>query len=86
MADLPCLSPTHQHCVSDYMEQVKTMIQQIIGDGCDLQSRWRCVLLSINRSLEYKQLSVQRLEAGENAAVAARKRNPAHFALLKVMN
>lgn len=86
MADLQCLTPTHQPCVSDHMEEIKTMIQQIIENDCAYTVDGD-VFFSVDKSPNYGQLSGQRLEnhrAGERVAVDPRKRNPADFALWKV--
>ncbi|PKI43492.1 hypothetical protein CRG98_036094 [Punica granatum] len=85
MDDLQCFTPTHQPRVSDHMEQIKAMIQQIIDNGCAYVVDGD-VFFSVDRSLDYGQLSRQRVEnhrAGERVAVDSRKRDPADFALWK---
>ncbi|XP_038907150.1 cysteine--tRNA ligase 2, cytoplasmic [Benincasa hispida] len=85
MADLQCLSPTHQPRVSDHLEQIKDMITQIIKKeyGYVVDGD---VFFSVDKFPNYGQLSGQKLEnhrAGERVAVDSRKRNPADFALWK---
>ncbi|CAK9321996.1 unnamed protein product [Citrullus colocynthis] len=85
MADLQCLSPTHQPRVSDHLEQIKDMITQIIKNeyGYVVDGD---VFFSVDKFPSYGQLSGQKLEnhrAGERVAVDSRKRNPSDFALWK---
>ncbi|KAF5450901.1 hypothetical protein F2P56_031216 [Juglans regia] len=85
MADLQCLTPTHQPRVSDHMEQIKDMITQIINNDCAYLVDGD-VFFAVDKSPNYGQLSGQKLEnhrAGERVAVDSRKRNPADFALWK---
>uniref|UniRef100_A0A9I9CKH9 cysteine--tRNA ligase n=1 Tax=Cucumis melo TaxID=3656 RepID=A0A9I9CKH9_CUCME len=85
MADLQCLSPTHQPRVSDHLEQIKDMITQIIKNGYGYAVDGD-VFFSVDKFPNYGQLSGQKLEnhrAGERVAVDSRKRNPADFALWK---
>ncbi|KAI4381456.1 hypothetical protein MLD38_007526 [Melastoma candidum] len=85
MDDLQCLRPTHQPRVSDHMEQIIKMISQIIENGYGYAVDGD-VFFSVDKSLNYGQLSGQKLEnhkAGERVAIDARKRNPADFALWK---
>lgn len=85
MADLLCLPPTHEPRVSDHMEQIKDMITQIINNDCAYTVDGD-VFFAVDKSLNYGQLSGQKLEnnrAGERVAVDSRKRNPADFALWK---
>ncbi|CAK9327791.1 unnamed protein product [Citrullus colocynthis] len=85
MADLQCLSPTHQPRVSDHLEQIKDMITQIIKNeyGYVVDGD---VFFSVDKFPTYGRLSGQKLEnhrAGERVAVDSRKRNPSDFALWK---
>ncbi|KGN51154.2 hypothetical protein Csa_023165 [Cucumis sativus] len=85
MADLQCLSPTHQPRVSDHLEQIKDMITQIIKNGYGYAVDGD-VFFSVDKFPNYGQLSGQKLEnhrAGERVAVDSRKNNPADFALWK---
>ncbi|KAK9998255.1 hypothetical protein SO802_017858 [Lithocarpus litseifolius] len=85
MADLQCLTPTHQPRVSEHMEQIKDMITQIINNDSAYVVDGD-VYFSVDKSPNYGQLSGQKLEnnrAGERVAVDTRKRNPADFALWK---
>ncbi|XP_050240898.1 cysteine--tRNA ligase 2, cytoplasmic [Quercus robur] len=85
MADLQCLTPTHQPRVSEHMEQIKDMITQIINNDSAYAVDGD-VYFSVDKSPNYGQLSGQKLEnnrAGERVAVDTRKRNPADFALWK---
>ncbi|KAK6146855.1 hypothetical protein DH2020_020724 [Rehmannia glutinosa] len=85
MADLQCLLPTHQPCVTDHMEQIKDMIAQIISNGCAYAVDGD-VYFSVDNYPNYGILSGRKLEdnrAGERVAVDGRKRNPADFALWK---
>ncbi|XP_041013299.1 cysteine--tRNA ligase 2, cytoplasmic-like isoform X2 [Juglans microcarpa x Juglans regia] len=85
MADLQCLTPTHQPRVSDHMEQIKDMITQIINNDCAYLVDGD-VFFAVDKSPNYGQLSGQKLEnhrAGERVAVDSRKRNPADFVLWK---
>ncbi|XVF84788.1 hypothetical protein PTKIN_Ptkin17bG0067000 [Pterospermum kingtungense] len=85
MADLLCLSPTHEPRVSDHIEQIKDMIAQIINKGFGYVVDGD-VFFSVDKFPNYGKLSGQKLEnnrAGERVAVDSRKRNPSDFALWK---
>ncbi|KAL6543781.1 hypothetical protein OROGR_010278 [Orobanche gracilis] len=85
MADLQCLLPTHQPCVTDHMEQIKDMIAQIIRNGCAYAVDGD-VYFSVDNFPTYGILSGRKLKdnrSGERVAVDERKRNPADFALWK---
>ncbi|KAK4769628.1 hypothetical protein SAY86_027778 [Trapa natans] len=87
MGDLQCLIPTHQPRVSGHIEEIKTMIQKIIENGCAYAVNGD-VFFSVDKSPNYGQLSGQKLEnhrAGERVALDHRKRNPADFALWKAV-
>ncbi|KAF5745251.1 tRNA synthetase class 1 family protein [Tripterygium wilfordii] len=85
MDDLQCLHPTHQPRVTEHMEQIMKMIDQIINKDCAYVVDGD-VFFAVDNFPNYGQLSGQRLEnnrAGERVAVDSRKRNPADFALWK---
>ncbi|XWS22489.1 hypothetical protein CRYUN_Cryun29cG0039400 [Craigia yunnanensis] len=85
MADLQCLSPTHEPRVSDHIEQIKDMITQIINKDFGYVVDGD-VFFSVDKFPYYGKLSGQKLEnnrAGERVAVDSRKRNPSDFALWK---
>ncbi|KAF6149182.1 hypothetical protein GIB67_026038 [Kingdonia uniflora] len=85
MADLQCLSPSHQPRVSENMDQITDMIKQIIANDCAYPVDGD-VYFSVDKLPSYGQLSGRKLEdnrAGERIAVDLRKRNPADFALWK---
>ncbi|EOY31726.1 Cysteinyl-tRNA synthetase [Theobroma cacao] len=85
MADLQCLSPTHEPRVSDHLEQIKDMITQIINKDFGYVVDGD-VFFAVDKFPNYGKLSGQKLEnnrAGERVAVDSRKRNPSDFALWK---
>lgn len=85
MADLQCLSPTHEPRVSDHIEQIKDMITQIINKDFGYVVDGD-VFFAVDKFPNYGKLSGQKLEnnrAGERVAVDSRKRNPSDFALWK---
>ncbi|XP_031385301.1 cysteine--tRNA ligase 2, cytoplasmic-like [Punica granatum] len=86
MADLQCLPPNLQPRVSDHMEQIKAMIQQIIDNDIAYKVDGGDVFFSVDRSPNYGQFSRQDLDnhrAGERVAEDPRKLNQADFALWK---
>ncbi|XVE72341.1 hypothetical protein DITRI_Ditri11bG0031900 [Diplodiscus trichospermus] len=85
MADLQCLSPTHEPRVSDHIEHIKDMITQIINKDFGYVVDGD-VFFAVDKFPNYGNLSGQRLEnnrAGERVAVDSRKCNPSDFALWK---
>ncbi|OMO56210.1 Aminoacyl-tRNA synthetase, class 1a, anticodon-binding protein [Corchorus olitorius] len=85
MADLQCLSPTHEPRVSEHMEDIKDMITQIIEKDFGYVVDGD-VFFAVDKFPNYGNLSGQRQEnnrAGERVAVDSRKRNPSDFALWK---
>ncbi|KAK2663797.1 hypothetical protein Ddye_002371 [Dipteronia dyeriana] len=85
MANLQCLPPTIEPCVSKHVEQITDMITQIIDSGYAYVVD-KDVFFAVDKSQNYGKLSGQKLEhnrAGERVVVDSRKRNPADFALWK---
>ncbi|KAJ8567969.1 hypothetical protein K7X08_020691 [Anisodus acutangulus] len=87
MDDLQCLPPTHQLRVTEYMEQIKDMINKIITNGCGYKIDGD-VYFSINSFPKYGRglSAVRKLKddiSGKRVKVDSRKRNPADFALWK---
>ncbi|XP_018632467.1 cysteine--tRNA ligase, chloroplastic/mitochondrial isoform X2 [Nicotiana tomentosiformis] len=88
MAYLHCLPPSVEPRVSDHMANIIDMIQQILDNGCAYTINGD-VYFSVDKFPEYGKLSGRRLEdnrAGERVAVDTRKKNPADFALWKVID
>ncbi|XP_022775966.1 cysteine--tRNA ligase 2, cytoplasmic-like isoform X4 [Durio zibethinus] len=86
MADLQCLSPTHEPRVSDHIEQIKDMITQIINKDFGYAVDGD-VFFAVDKFPNYGKLSGQKMEnnrAGERVTVDSRKRNPFDFALWKI--
>uniref|UniRef100_A0A453LLJ1 tRNA synthetases class I catalytic domain-containing protein n=8 Tax=Triticinae TaxID=1648030 RepID=A0A453LLJ1_AEGTS len=85
MAHLQCLPPSVEPRVSDHIDQIVTMIKQIIDNGCAYVVSGD-VYFSVDNFPEYGKLSGRKLDdnrAGERVAVDDRKKNPADFALWK---
>uniref|UniRef100_A0A8I6XVV2 cysteine--tRNA ligase n=2 Tax=Hordeum vulgare subsp. vulgare TaxID=112509 RepID=A0A8I6XVV2_HORVV len=85
MAHLQCLPPSVEPRVSDHIDQIVTMIKQIIDNGCAYVVSGD-VYFSVDNFPEYGKLSGRKLDdnrAGERVAVDERKKNPADFALWK---
>ncbi|KAL5700197.1 cysteine--tRNA ligase [Ranunculus cassubicifolius] len=85
MTDLQCLPPTSEPRVSEHMDEIRNMIQQIISNNCAYPVDGD-VYFSVDSFPAYGRLSGRKLEdnrAGERIAVDSRKRNPADFALWK---
>ncbi|KAJ6818551.1 cysteine--tRNA ligase, chloroplastic/mitochondrial isoform X3 [Iris pallida] len=85
MGYLHCLPPSVEPRVSSHMDQIISMIKQIIDNGCAYQIDGD-VYFSVDKFPAYGHLSGRKLEdnrAGERVAVDSRKQNPADFALWK---
>ncbi|XP_057423801.1 cysteine--tRNA ligase 2, cytoplasmic [Lotus japonicus] len=85
MSGLQCERPSTEPCVSDHIEKIIEMIQQIIKNGYAYEVDGD-VFYSVTEFPSYGMLSGQRLDhnrAGERVAVDTRKRHPADFALWK---
>ncbi|KAJ1290762.1 hypothetical protein BS78_02G269500 [Paspalum vaginatum] len=85
MANLQCLPPSVEPRVSDHIDQIITMIKQILDNSCAYVVGGD-VYFSVDSFPEYGELSGRKLDdnrAGERVAVDERKRNPADFALWK---
>ncbi|OMO84627.1 Aminoacyl-tRNA synthetase, class 1a, anticodon-binding protein [Corchorus capsularis] len=86
MANLQCLSPTHEPRVSEHMEDIIDMITQIINKDLGYVVDDGDVFFAVDKFPNYGNLSGQRQEnsrAGERVTVDSRKRNPSDFALWK---
>ncbi|CAN6218690.1 unnamed protein product [Urochloa humidicola] len=85
MANLQCLPPSVEPRVSDHIDQIISMIKQILDNNCAYVVGGD-VYFSVDNFPEYGELSGRKLDdnrAGERVAVDERKRNPADFALWK---
>eukprot|EP00249_Psilotum_nudum_P012029 c23540_g1_i1 orf=41-1861(+) len=86
MAALQCLPPTVEPRVTDHMDQIIKMIEQILENGYGYVLEDGDVFFSVNKFLDYGCLSGRGLDenlALERIAVDLRKHNPADFALWK---
>ncbi|KAK9146381.1 hypothetical protein Sjap_006284 [Stephania japonica] len=87
MTCLQCLPPSIEPRVSDHMPQIIDMIKQILDNDCAYVVDGD-VYFSVDKFPPYGQLSGRKLEdnrAGERVAVDTRKKNPADFALWKLV-
>ncbi|KAL8138885.1 hypothetical protein V2J09_004886 [Rumex salicifolius] len=82
MDALQCLSPTKQPRVTEHIEDIVAMIAKIIENDCAYTVDGD-VYFSVDKSPSYGKLEDNR--AGECVAVDSRKRNPADFALWKML-
>uniref|UniRef100_A0A5B7A8C2 cysteine--tRNA ligase n=1 Tax=Davidia involucrata TaxID=16924 RepID=A0A5B7A8C2_DAVIN len=85
MNDLQCLPPTHEPRVSEHIDQIIDMINQIISNDCAYTVDGN-VYFSIDKFPNYGRLSRRKLEEnipGKRVDVDFRKQNPADFALWK---
>lgn len=86
MAELNCLPPSVEPRVTDHIDQIIEMIQQILRNGYAYVVENGDVYFSVDKYPKYGCLSGRKLDdnrAGERIAVDSRKKNPADFALWK---
>lgn len=86
MAELNCVPPSVEPRVTDHIDQIIEMIQQILRNGYAYVVENGDVYFSVDKYPKYGCLSGRKLDdnrAGERIAVDSRKKNPADFALWK---
>ena len=82
---LGCLPPTHQPRATEYIDQMKAMIETLIDKGCAYVAE-NHVLFHVSAMPDYGQLarrSLDEMRAGARVEVAPYKRDPMDFVLWK---
>lgn len=85
VAALGCLPPTHQPRATEYIDQMKAMIETLIDKGCAYVAE-NHVLFHVSAMPDYGQLarrSLDEMRAGARVEVAPYKRDPMDFVLWK---
>ena len=85
MDALGTLRPTHEPRATEYIEQMKAMIAELIAKGCAYEAEGH-VLFAVDEYKNYGQLSGRSIDdmiAGARVEVAPYKRNPMDFVLWK---
>jgi cysteinyl-tRNA synthetase len=83
---LGCMRPEKEPKASDYIEEMLTMIGQLIGNGYAYQASNGDVMYDVHKFAEYGKLSGKKLDdlrAGSRVEVDAAKRDPLDFVLWK---
>jgi cysteinyl-tRNA synthetase len=85
VAALGCLPPTHEPRATEYIEQMKAMIETLVEKGCAYVAEDHA-LFSVSAMPDYGQLarrSLDEMRAGARIEVAPYKRDPMDFVLWK---
>ncbi len=85
VAALGCLPPTHEPRATEYIEQMKAMIETLIDKGCAYIAEDHA-LFHVSAMPDYGQLarrSLDEMRAGARVEVAPYKRDPMDFVLWK---
>jgi cysteinyl-tRNA synthetase len=85
VAALGCLPPTHEPRATEYIEQMKAMVEALLDRGCAYVAE-NHVLFHVSAMPDYGQLarrSLDEMRAGARVEVAPYKRDPMDFVLWK---
>jgi cysteinyl-tRNA synthetase len=85
VAALGCLPPTHEPRATEYIEQMKAMIETLVDKGCAYIAEDHA-LFHVSAMPDYGQLarrSLDEMRAGARVEVAPYKRDPMDFVLWK---